>query len=55
MVDGNPQLTVEQRLKELERKAQIHTDTIRILHNLIKETRAQIKDIILNGLKSPNA
>lgn len=49
------QLTAEQRLRELERKVSILTDTLKVMHNLIKDNRLQIKDFILNGLKNAHS
>lgn len=49
------QLTIEQRLQELERKTQIQVDRTTLLHRLIKEDRKEIREIILNGLIKPDA
>lgn len=46
-------ITIEQRLRALERKAEIQTDTIKIMHALIKGLRKEFTDFILNGLKKP--
>ena len=46
-----PVLTVDQRLRALERIAVVQTDSLRILHNLVKENKKQISEFIINGLK----
>lgn len=46
-------LTIDNRIRELERKSQIQADTIKILHNLIKEIRKEMTEFLLNGLRKP--
>ena len=47
-------LTVEQRLRELERNNIVLHDTIKLLHNLLKEQKELINSYIVRKMTSAN-
>ena len=51
---SNMALTIEQRLRDMERSNAVLRDTLKLLHKLLKEQRQLIKDYILQKVAAGN-